>query len=236
MHYLYCDIETIGDIAMSHEEIEAFIRAKVPKTHKKPETIDRWVNVQMGMADNAWTKTALDKLKCRVYCIAWAINDEPVQVLYETYRLFKVNEGDFWRTSTVDEHEQSLLLSFDHALREALDGDHAPVRWVAHGGVGFDFPILRLRAMKYRLPALLQSLPSDKWGKDCDDTMTMVGGRDWVKLDALAKFFGLAGKTEGMDGSKVYPAFCRGEHEKNAGYCGQDVEVLRGAHRRLRGL
>jgi predicted PolB exonuclease-like 3'-5' exonuclease len=57
------------------------------------------------------------------------------------------------------------------------------------------------------------------------DTMVQWTGspRDYVKLDLLAKAFGVPGK-QGMDGSKVYQAWKDGQIKEIAEYC-RDVDV-----------
>jgi hypothetical protein len=57
--------------------------------------------------------------------------------------------------------------------------------------------------------------------------MWAVDFKDYVSLDKIAKFLGLGGKEEGIDGSKVYDMWLEGQLEKIEKYCREDVELVR---------
>lgn len=42
-------------------------------------------------------------------------------------------------------------------------------------------------------------------------------------LDEWSQFFGVTGKSDGWDGSKVCPAYVAGRHAEIAAYCAADV-------------
>lgn len=227
MKYLYIDIETLPDIGMSAAARHELIRASVPGNYKKPESIAAWIAAQEAADENAWTKTSVHPLALRVYMISWAIDDGPVRTLVEDY---DGRDGD---PLAVDAAERYLIECF----AASLPADYG--RLVAHNGVGFDFPALRLRAIKYGHWVLANTLPFDRWGKDADDTMHMAGGHvrsSGYSLDALAHFLGVPGKLSGMTGAGVYPAWRDGRHAEVVQYNVQDVEVLRSVHRRLLGV
>ena len=230
MSYLYIDIETLPAIGMCEATRSKVIRASVPRNYKKPETIAKWIKEQEQADENAWTRTAVHPLTCRLYMVSLALDDGDVVTLFRSYNDCS---GDAQRC---DACERSLLEELDIGLHQALEGRRP--RFVAHNGAGFDFPILRLRALKYGLLRLARLLPCDAWGKDADDTMHMAGGRKHgagYSLDAVAHFFGVPSK-HGMGGAGVYPAWREGRHGDVAEYNVQDVEVLRGAHRWLAGV
>lgn len=54
-------------------------------------------------------------------------------------------------------------------------------------------------------------------------------------LDEWAKFLGVEGKTDGMDGSKVYELYQAGEFSKIAEYCKQDVACTYELYRKVSG-
>jgi hypothetical protein len=57
--------------------------------------------------------------------------------------------------------------------------------------------------------------------------MWAVDFKDYVSLDKIAKFLGLEGKEDGIDGSKVYDMWLEGQLEKIENYCRDDVELVR---------
>jgi len=235
MHHIYIDLETLPDLAMTpaeRAESEASIRARVPKSYKKAETIEKWVGEKMATREAAWLKGSIHSLKARVYVISYAIDDDPVESMWTGYH------PD--RTASVDEEEGLLVGAFQRTLEARLGAPlhEVPHTFVAHFGATFDFPILRLRAMKYGMHGLARALPSDRWARGADDTALMCGSAGThgagFALDECARFFGCQRKTDGMDGSKVYGLWLQGKHEEAAAYCRQDVEVLRDVHRALR--
>ncbi len=63
------------------------------------------------------------------------------------------------------------------------------------------------------------------------DTQTMwAGPRGNIKFDALCKIFGLDGKPDDIDGSKVYDFFMQGRIDDIGDYNVDDVEQLRFCH------
>jgi len=101
---------------------------------------------------------------------------------------------------------------------------------VSYNGIGFDLPILKMRAIKHDVPIPFKykELVS-KWGptKFHYDLMLCLADFDrynsFAKLDYWLNYFGIGQKTEGMDGSQVYPAWKAGEYDKIQSYCEDDV-------------
>jgi hypothetical protein len=54
-------------------------------------------------------------------------------------------------------------------------------------------------------------------------------------MDDIANFLGISGKTEGVDGSKVFDLWQAGYLQIINDYCAQDVEVTRNVHRIITG-
>jgi len=105
---------------------------------------------------------------------------------------------------------------------------------IGHNIHAFDLPFLEKRSRIHRIR------PSVKFGyakfrsRPIYDTM-----QEWchwnfgqyVSLDLLAEVLKLGiGKTEGIDGGRVYECFCEGRHEDIALYCLRDVEVVRAVY------
>ena len=58
-------------------------------------------------------------------------------------------------------------------------------------------------------------------------------GRDYVKLDYLARALGVPTSKDSMDGSLVYPAYLEGRISDIETYCKKDVETTRAVYRRM---
>ena len=52
-------------------------------------------------------------------------------------------------------------------------------------------------------------------------------------MDNLAKAIGVSGKTEGMDGSQVWPEYQKGNIDKIMDYCADDVLCTKYIYKRL---
>lgn len=107
---------------------------------------------------------------------------------------------------------------------------------VSWNGSGFDLPVLNYRALVHGLRATRFWEQGDddrdfKWNNyvsryhsrhtDLMDVLAMYG-RGGVPLDQMAQLLGLPGKL-GMDGSKVWDAYCAGGLEDIRRYCETDV-------------
>jgi hypothetical protein len=107
---------------------------------------------------------------------------------------------------------------------------------VSWNGSGFDLPVLNYRALVHGLRATRFWEQGDddrdfKWNNyvsryhsrhtDLMDVLAMYG-RGGVPLDEIAQLLGFPGKL-GMDGSKVWEAYCAGGLEDIRRYCETDV-------------
>ncbi|NBY53607.1 MAG: 3'-5' exonuclease [Betaproteobacteria bacterium] len=107
---------------------------------------------------------------------------------------------------------------------------------VSWNGSGFDLPVLNYRALIHgvRAPRFWDQGDDDrdfKWNNyisryhsrhtDLMDVLAMYG-RGGVPLDELAQLMGFPGKL-GMDGSKVWDAYCHGGIDDIRRYCETDV-------------
>ncbi len=213
---LFLDIETLP-ADWDADTIAAKVRADVPANYKSDEAIAKWI-AENG--DKAHRATALDPLQGRILCIGYAFDEEPVRVAYSA-------TGG-----------AGALLDELYAAIRAHDG-RAIARpiWVGHSIAGFDVPWIKMHALRLRHP-LSDRIPFEKWGKGLDDTKEMASvtdPRNGRKLADLCRFFGIEGKGEGLDGSKVYDAWLNNEHEKISRYCAQDVAMTRDLYRVLVG-
>lgn len=215
MDKIYFDIETFGnkpdesDLVVNMEDI------KVPAQYKKPESIEQYIQSEyQKMLDSApkrldekWRKNALDPYNCQVICIGLKVNDEPSFCL-------------------MDDNEFSLMSKFQSFLSSYHRGRYMTIGW---NSLDFDVPILYLRAAKYGLKNLVMSLPRnnrDVLHVDLSRSMIPTVYNSKCSLSNACKFFGIQGKMDCMDGSKVHDLWINGEKDIISKYCASDVEPL----------
>lgn len=99
---------------------------------------------------------------------------------------------------------------------------------VTFNGNGFDLPVLRYRAMIHRVPApgLQARGYFNRYSTDAIDLCDVLGSfgsSGKMKLDELSRILGLAGKPDGIDGSKVEALVAAGKINDVARYCETDI-------------
>ncbi|MFA7333384.1 MAG: ribonuclease H-like domain-containing protein [Kiritimatiellia bacterium] len=217
---VYIDIETIPSQ-------EPWVReycdetVKPPGTLKKPESIQKWMEEDRDDAINeAIDKMGFDGSSNHIISIGVAIGENPA-VSFDTLDIAgekKIIE-DFYTYVT-----QNTTVT-------------APT-FIGHNISGFDLKIIRQRTIimgvtrptKRHFP-----FTAKPWDTNPFDTMVQWDPKNYIKLDRLARAFGIQGK-DGMDGSKVYGAWKEGRIEEIAKYCREDVEMTRAVYKRMVGL
>ena len=137
-------------------------------------------------------------------------------------------EPDGWRVSalgaphTNERPEPELIRTFVDRIEQLSP------RLVTFNGNGFDLPVLRYRAMLHRIPAPgLHARPYfNRYSNDALDLFDVLGSfgsGGKIKLDELSRVLGLAGKPDGIDGSKVEAMVATGQIDEVARYCETDV-------------
>lgn len=216
--FVYFDIETIPCQDPNYKT-ELARKVTPPGNIKKPESIKAWLGENRDKAaDEAMAKTSFDGGRGHVCTIAWAKDDSAIEVLH---------------AKTIEDEREVIEKFFAD-----LDPYHSEIL-VGHNITGFDIGFLRRRAicLGIQLPNS-RSLPRDPkpWDKNVHDTMSMwAGGGNRISMDALCGILGIKGK-DGFDGSMVADAWARGEHDKIAEYCADDVHRTRQIHRRFVGV
>jgi len=145
-----------------------------------------------------------------------------------------LREGDgfrVWTLGAVDADEKEIIQRFFDGIEK-----YTP-NLVSWNGGGFDLPVLHYRAMIHGVQAPRYWDMGDddrefKWNNyisryhtrhlDLMDIMAMYQPRANAPLDGVAQLCGFPGKL-GMDGSKVWDAFVRGEIQAIRDYCETDV-------------
>ena len=180
-----------------------------PGNYTKPETIKAY---QLANSEKVWRGESLKSHKGRILVIGWAIDMEPAQSVQ--------HDGD---------DEEWLVLDFWTRLRADLVQTQRP-SIIGFNCRSFDSNWLRHRAYKYHLPAMASFFPFERYDKRVVDIRERWLGADYRgegTLDDLAKFFGIEGKTAGMDGSQVFDYWRAGRVDEIASYCKRDVELTR---------
>jgi predicted PolB exonuclease-like 3'-5' exonuclease len=142
--------------------------------------------------------------------------------------LIAAREDDGWRTVALgaphigDRPEAELIRAFVDRIGK-LDP-----QLVTFNGNGFDLPVLRYRAMLHRVPApgLHRRTYYNRYTTDAIDLCDVLGSfgsSSKMKLDELSRFLGLAGKPDGMDGSRVDEMIAAGKIADVARYCETDI-------------
>lgn len=131
---------------------------------------------------------------------------------------------------TENDGEDVLIAGFFRLI------DRYTPQLVSWNGGGFDLPVLHYRALRHGITAKMYwRIDEDKefkWNnytgryhwRHCDlmDVLAMFQPRNNVPLDEMAKLCGFPGKL-GMDGSKVWEAYCAGKIREIRDYCETDA-------------
>lgn len=241
------DIETLPGSErpeINPEELEDLILAAVPKKYKKQESINTFAeehreelidSITDGLEAD-WRKEALDPLRGKIYCIGYTFGEEDVRC-------------------SMENTEYDTLVFFSAHLESRYNSHLIPFHFYGHNYAGFDGPFLWKRALKYGLTYLASVTRPGKWGKRCEDTMTMFGDGDnhfHISMDNLAQFLGLgSGKEElpseycdildlehgtELNGSLVLDLVEAGLGDVVVEYCKKDVAVTREIYRKLKSV
>jgi predicted PolB exonuclease-like 3'-5' exonuclease len=136
-----------------------------------------------------------------------------------------------WTLGTPEAPEQEIIQRFFDGIEK-----YTP-NIVSWNGSGFDLPVLHYRAMIHGIQAPRYWDMGDddrdfKWNNyisryhmrhlDLMDVLALYSGRANAPLDEIAQLCGFPGKL-GMDGSKVWDAYKKGEIGAIRNYCETDV-------------
>lgn len=145
-----------------------------------------------------------------------------------------LREGDgfrVWTLGSLEADEREIIQRFYDGIEK-----YTP-NLVSWNGGGFDLPVLHYRGLVHGIVAPRYWDMGDddrefKWNNyisryhtrhlDLMDLLAMFNGRANAPLDDLAQLCGFPGKL-GMDGSKVWDAYSRGELQAIRDYCETDV-------------
>ena len=204
------DIETIplmASLAVPYSEADN----PPPANYSKPEAIDG--HHAKGRAAYATARVkacSLNPRLGRIVCLAMKRENDPATCLTAP------NEGD----------EARLLLDFWEVLkREAFPQ-------VGTWNGSFDLRFIVVRSLAHGILPTVAVAPwfrKYQYSPHFDAKMALLnwpsGYPSGEGLEEWSEFFGLPGKTDGMDGSQVYTRFLEGKLDEIAAYCIQDAEA-----------
>lgn len=217
---LFLDIETIPTQKPNTiEEIRATLSP--PGNIKKQETIDKWW-LENGEAaiQEKYRATALDSSKGEILTIGWAINDNPVEVL--------------WRDHN-DAPEEQLIVAFFEKLSEQVS-NRKITQWIGHNIAEFDIRYIWHRCIINRVkPSVELPVHSKPWEGEIFDTMTYWTGHVTKRISQsnLCKALGIPLDETEIDGSQVWEYAQRGEFKEIIKHNKNDVENVRNMYKRL---
>ena len=209
------DIETIPDQSpAAKQEIAETI--KHPAQMKKQETINDWhygngkyAGEKDKAIDEKYLKTSFDGGYGEIICICVDIDGDK--------GIFSNKKG-----------EQNMLIDFWDAIETATPAPY----FIAHNAK-FDLPFLWHRSIVNSVSTKGFS-PHGRHNSNHYCTMeAWAGFNGKIGLDRLAKILGFPGKTEGMDGSQVWPEYQKGNLNKIIDYCMDDVQLTKHIFERM---
>jgi hypothetical protein len=220
----YIDIETIPT---QNQAIIDSIRASIrhPGNITKQESIDKWYAENSAIKfDEVYRKTSFDGLYGEVLSISWAIEDSEV---------FGLIRRDY-------DTELDLLTEFFTALVNYQDkhGQRTAIsKWIGHYVSGFDLRFIWQRCVmnKYKPPIDIP-FNAKPWD-DCifDTKMAWTGPSSQYngasKLGDMCIAFGMDGKLDDMDGSKVYDYWLEDRLDEILAYNKDDVVKTRALYK-----
>lgn len=179
-----------------------------------PELKEMWLeefglNALRDQAEAKWLKTSLDGTYGEIIAISIDVEGEAINF---------TNEGD-------------ILHDLSHELIHACAG-RMPY-FIAHNAK-FDLPFLYKRYVINGLNPGFDFSPHGRHGSDHYCTSeAWAGFGNRISLKNLASALGVGSKTEGMDGSQVWPEFQKGNIKKISSYCADDVALTKKVYEKL---
>jgi len=229
------DIETIPDQTPGAvEKIAETLTVKAPDLTKPkliealnlggdgkfktvPELKEMWVEefgvaAKLEQANAKWLKTSFDGGRGQIACICMDFIDDD-----STFEI-------------ANEDERELLGGFWAVIRRRTELPY----FIAHNAK-FDLPFLWHRSVINGANPGVTFNPHGRHGSNHFCTMeAWAGFNGRISLNNLADILGEGSKTEGMDGSQVWPEYQKGNIDKIVGYCADDVALTSRIYKRLK--
>lgn len=200
MNKFFFDIETTPAGSDQHGLLREILEGRQAKGKNTDDTFETYL-----------AKTGLSGEFGHIVCLAYAINDEPVDV--------------WWG------EESDILTNFWRAAAGIQ-------RFVGHNVLEFDLPFImkRSRILGIKPSWSSRNLSFARYRNvPIYDTMREwdLWGNRQASLDLLARAFDLPTSKDAMDGSQVAGYYAAGRIEEICEYCKKDVELTRKVYRKM---
>jgi hypothetical protein len=214
---LVFDIETVPGIALG-EVPDPVAKAVARQAERHDGDVDKVMSLSPYFG----------KVVSLAFCEGDGAEDSPVTAMVVPPPGHEGAEYPDWiRPMT----EPELLRSFWH-LADAAE------LVVSFNGRGFDVPYLVIRSLIHQIPARVDLLSSPYSLRPHLDLFRLIGhgrgGLGSTSLDVVCWALGIESPKGAMDGSRVAPAYARGEIESIATYNAADVRATTAVFRHLR--
>jgi 3'-5' exonuclease len=217
MRRLYLDIETLPAGENQHEALKILFEKRRARKNKKEEWEDKSDFEQFLLG------TSFDGSFGRILCIAYAIDDDPVECL----------DGDTDEAGMLQKFWE-VVGSISSQPRNTQWPDYG-VQFIGHNVMDFDLRFIYQRSIINQVkPAYELSFARYK-NYPIYDTM-----KEWTKwtnnnigLEHIALALGIPTPKDGIDGSQVYDFYKAGKANEICEYCQRDVDCTRQVYKRM---
>lgn len=221
---IYLDIETIPAQPETETKAEIAKTISAPAQMSKPETIAEWHNgagkyagVKDAAIEEQYRKTSFDGAHGEIISLAYGKDDGFRDVFYRSL------DGD----------ERGLLTRAFDSISESLGRGNA-VFFVGHN-IPWDLKFIWQRAVILRVAPPFE-IPY--WGRHgsnfWDNMQAWAGYNQRVSQENLCKAFGIEGKPDDIDGSKVWDFVKRGDVKRVSEYNLDDIEKVIAIYNRIK--
>jgi len=218
------DVETIKDQSLPFDpESVSLGNLKDPvKIAYKIAEAEVEFNAGEGQLSKAM---ATDPARCQVITFVGTLFDTSGVNPADTTNSFQWGIND----NAWDNPEEYVV---HHGWKFVIDCYNNRIPLVSFNGIGFDLPVMHFAAMRLdvSVPNVMYRALMNRWEGNLHHFDLMLMLTNWQKermkgsnLDFFLRRFGIGQKTEGMDGSKVGPAFLAGKYQEILEYCKEDV-------------
>lgn len=214
---VYIDLETLPP----EIDIEEFKNNLSPPANiKKQETKDKWIEENWL---EKYKKLAVNTDVANICSLGMAVEDGDVNVYLSEKRDEKQLLMDFHQ-DLLEQLQKDIEEDFEIEVNQDL------IIWVGFNNKKFDMDLLWKRALFHGLYDLCKLIPRERYTKQIFDIMEYWNPFEYNKMisqDDLCKFFGIEGKPDSIDGSKIYDAWQDKRFDEISDYNADDVVKVR---------